>query len=184
MVEESTGSPRSILVIGGGISGITAAIEAAEVGYEVFLVESEPFLGGRVIRSSKYFPKLCPPTCGLEINTKRLKANPRVRILTQAEVENISGQEGDFEVTVKVAPRMVNDNCTACNKCAEACPVERPNDLNFGMDKTKAIYLPHYAAFPMKYVVDSAVCKGAECAKCVEACQYDAIDLNMAEETL
>ena len=65
MGEESIGFPRSILVIGGGISGITAAIEAAEAGYDVFLVESNPFLGGRVIRSNQYFPKLCPPTCGL-----------------------------------------------------------------------------------------------------------------------
>ncbi|MFC1982976.1 FAD-dependent oxidoreductase [Chloroflexota bacterium] len=184
MGEESIGSPRSIIVIGGGISGITAAIEAAEAGYDVFLVESNPFLGGRVIRSSRYFPKLCPPTCGLEINIKRLKANPRVRILILAEVENISGQEGDFEVVVKIAPRMVNDNCTACNKCAEVCPVERPNDLNFGMDKTKAIYLPHYMGFPMKYMIDGAVCTGSECAKCVAACQYDAIDLAMSEEKL
>ncbi len=184
MGEENIGSPKSILVIGGGISGITAAIEAAEVGYDVFLIESNPFLGGRVIRSNQYFPKLCPPTCGLEINFKRLKANPRVTIFTMAEVENISGKEGDYEVAVKLTPRMVNDNCTACNKCAEVCPVERPNDLNFGMDKTKAIYLPHFMAFPMKYVIDRAVCPGSECAKCVAACQYDAIDLTMPEHKL
>ncbi len=184
MGEENIGSLKSILVIGGGISGITAAIEAAEVGYDVFLIESNLFLGGRVIRSNQYFPKLCPPTCGLEINFKRLKANPRVRIFTMAEVENISGKEGDFEVTVKLIPRMVNDNCTACNKCTEACPVERPNELNLGMDKTKAIYLPHFMAFPMKYAVDSAACTGAECAKCVAACTYDAIDLTMPEEKI
>ena len=184
MGEETIGSLKSIFVIGGGISGITAAIEAAEVGYDVFLIESNLFLGGRVIRSNQYFPKLCPPTCGLEINFKRLKANPRVRIFTMAEVENISGKEGDFEVTVKLIPRMVNDNCTACNKCTEACPVERPNELNLGMDKTKAIYLPHFMAFPMKYAVDSAACTGAECAKCVAACTYDAIDLTMPEEKI
>jgi len=184
MGEENIGSPKSILVMGGGISGITAAIEAAEVGYEVFLVESNPFLGGRVIRSNQYFPKLCPPTCGLEINFKRLKANPRVKVFTMAEVESISGKEGDYEVAVKLAPRLVNDNCTACNKCAEVCPVERPNDLNFGMDNTKAIYLPHIMAFPMKYAVDRAVCPGSECAKCVAACQYDAIDLAMPEQKL
>jgi len=184
MVEENAGSPKSILVIGGGISGITAAIEAAEVGYDIFLVENNPFLGGRVIRSNQYFPKLCPPTCGLEINFKRLKTHPRVRVLTMAKVENISGQEGDFDVTVKLAPRFVNDNCTACNKCAEVCPVERPNELNLGMDKTKAIYLPHFMALPLKYVIDSSVCPGSECAKCVEACQYDAIDLAMPEQTL
>jgi len=182
--EESIGSPKSILVIGGRISGITAAIEAAEAGYDIILAESNSFLGGRVIRANQYFPKLCPPTCGLEINIKRLKANPRVKILTLAQVEKISGQEGDFEVEVTIAPRMVNDNCTACNKCAEVCPVDRPNDINFGMDMTKAIYLPHYMAYPMKYVIDSSVCTGSECAKCVDACQYDAIDLAMPEEKL
>jgi len=184
MGEENIGSPKSILVIGGGISGITTAIEAAEVGYDVFLVESNPFLGGRVIRSNQYFPKLCPPTCGLEINFKRMKANTRIKVLTMAEVENISGKEGDYEVVVKLAPRFVNDNCTGCNKCAEVCPVERPNDLNFGMDKTKAIYLPHVMAFPMKYAIDGSVCTGSECAKCVTACQYNAIDLAMTEQKI
>ena len=181
---EAINSPEGVVVIGGGISGITAAVEAAEVGYDVFLIESNPFLGGRVIRANQYFPKLCSPTCGLEINFRRIKTNPRIRVFTQAEVENISGQEGDFEVTVKLTPRFVNDNCTACNKCAEVCPVERPNDLNFGMNKTKAIYLPHVMALPLKYVIDSTVCPGSECAKCVDACQYDAIDLAMPEEKL
>ncbi|MFC2047331.1 FAD-dependent oxidoreductase [Chloroflexota bacterium] len=184
MGEENIGSPKSILVIGGGISGITSAIEAAEAGYDVFLIESNPFLGGRVIRANQYFPKLCPPTCGLEINFKRLKANPGVRVFTMAEVENITGKEGDYEVAVKLAPRFVNDNCTACNKCAEVCPAERPNDLNFGMDKTKAIYLPHFMAYPTQYLIDGAACTGSECAKCVTACQYDAIDLAMPEQKL
>jgi len=113
---ENLGSRESILVIGGGISGITTAIEAAEVGYEVFLVERSPFLGGRVIRINEYFPKLCPPYCGLEMNFKRIKANSKIRIFTQAEVESISGQEGDFDVTVNVTPRLVNENCTACSE--------------------------------------------------------------------
>jgi len=182
--EGSVGSPDSILVIGGGISGITAAVEAAEVGYDVCLIESIPFLGGRVIRSNQYFPKLCPPTCGLEINFKRIQANPRLKVFTLAEVEDISGKEGDYKVTVKLTPRMVNSNCTACNECVDVCPVERPNDLNFGIDQTKAIYLPHVMAFPQRYVIDPEYCLGSECAKCVAACQYNAIDLAMPEQRL
>jgi len=178
------GSQKSILVVGGGISGITSALEAAEVGYDVVLIEKSPYLGGRVSRMNRYFPKLCAPDCGLEINFRRLKMNPGVRVITQAEVANVSGSEGNYTVEIKVAPRMVNDNCTACGKCVEACPVERPNEHNYGMDKTKAIYLPSLAAFPMKYVIDASVCQGADCAKCVEACQYNAIDLGMAEEKL
>jgi len=178
------GSKKTILVVGGGISGITAAVEAAEVGHDVIMIEQNPYLGGRVSRTNQYFPKLCAPGCGLEINFRRIKTNPRIRVLTQARVESISGTEGDYEAAIKVTPRMVNDNCTACGKCSEVCPVERPNEYNLEMDKTKAIYLPHAMAFPMKYVVDGEVCTGSECAKCVAACEYDAIDLGMPEETL
>ena len=179
--EKSLGS---ILVVGGGISGLTTAVEAAEVGYDVYLVEKNSYLGGRVAQLNKYFPKLCPPSCGLEINFQRVRKNPKVKYLTLAEVENITGQPGDYDVTVKIHPRRVNENCTACNACVEACPVERPNDFNFGMDTTKAIYLPHEMAFPMRYVIDGKACKGAECGKCVEACKYDAIDLDMQPETV
>ena len=138
---------KDILIVGGGISGITTAVEAAEVGYEVTLLEKNPYLGGRVTQLNKYFPKLCPPSCGLEINFRIIKNNPRIKFHTLAEVEKISGSEGDFDVTVKFSPRYVNENCNACNACVEACPVERPNEFNFGMDKTKAIYLPHEFAF-------------------------------------
>jgi len=181
MAEEET---KSILIVGGGISGITTSVEAAEVGHEVILIEKNPYLGGRVTQLNKYFPKLCPPSCGLEINFRRIKNNPRVTFYTLAEVEKISGSEGDFDVTVKLNPRYINENCTACNACVEACPVERPNDFNFGMDKTKAIYLPHEFAFPLRYVIDDKFCTKAECAKCVEACKYNAIDLNMKPQSL
>lgn len=174
---------KGILIVGGGISGITTAIEASEAGHAATIIEKNPYLGGRVAQLFKYFPKLCPPYCGLEINFKRIKQNPKLSYHTQAEVESISGTQGDFTVKVKVAPRFVNEKCTACNACVEACPVERPNDFNFGMDKTKAIYLPHDLAFPFRYVIDASVCKGSSCAKCVAACKYGAIDLEMKPQT-
>ncbi len=181
---ETITSPKGILVIGGGISGITAAVEAAEAGYETFLVEENPYLGGRVARTNQYFPKLCPPSCGLELNFRRIKTNPNIRFFTLAQVESISGEEGDWEVILKMKPRRVNDNCTACGKCVRVCPVERPDDFNLGLDKTKSIYLPHFMAFPMKYIIDESTCLGEECAKCVAACPYDAIDLGMPVEKL
>jgi len=174
----------SILVVGGGISGLTTALEAAEVGYEVFLVEKNPYLGGRVAQLNQYFPKLCPPTCGLEINFRRIKDNPRIKILTLGEVEKVDGTSGNYDVTIKLNPRFVNEDCTACNECVDVCPVERSSEFNFNMDKTKAIYRPFEMSFPMRYVIDSSVCKGPECNKCVEACKYNAIDLNTEAKTI
>jgi quinone-modifying oxidoreductase subunit QmoA len=174
---------RSILVVGGGIAGISAAVEAAEVGFEVVIVEKEAYLGGRVAQLNKYFPKLCPPTCGLEINFQRIKKNPRIRFYTMAEVEKISGRPGNFDVVIKQRPRYVNDRCTACNACVAVCPVDRPDSFNFGMGTTKAIYLPHAMAFPMKYVIDDSACELDACARCVEVCGYNAIDLGMKAKT-
>ena len=175
---------QSILVVGGGMSGLSAAIEAAEAGHEVYLVEKNPYLGGRVAQLHKYFPKLCPPYCGLEINFRRLKNNPKVRIFTLAEVTAISGSEGDWDVAIKLNPRYVNEKCTGCNKCSEACTMEIDNPFNYGMDKIKAAYLPHDMAFPMRYVLDPALVKSSEAKKVKEACPYDAIDLDMQAQTV
>lgn len=176
---------QALLVIGGGIAGLTAAIEAAEAGCEVYIVEREAYLGGRVARMSRYFPKLCPPYCGLEINFRRLRGNPLVHVFTLAEVERVSGSPGNFEVTVRLKPRYVDpERCTACGACVEACPAERADDFNYGMARTKAIYLPHALAVPMKYVIDGAACLGTSCGKCVPACPYDAIDLAMQPRTV
>lgn len=177
------GTRGRILVIGGGVSGITAAIEASEAGAEVVLVEKEPFLGGRVARMNEYFPKLCPPTCGLEINLRRIKTSARIRTMTQAEVVKIAGGPGAYHATVRRNPRFVNEKCTACGACVDACPVDRPNAFNLGMDTTRAIYLPFETAYPFRFAIDGDVCPGEECGKCVPACPYDAIDLDMEPET-
>lgn len=167
----------AVLVVGGGISGMTAALEAAEVGKDVFLVEKNPYLGGRVAQLNQYFPKLCPPSCGMEINFKRIKSTRKLRTYTMTTVKGVTGSAGNYEVTLETAPRFVNSNCTACNACVDACPEERNNAFNFNMDKTKAIYKAHEMSFPMRYVVDPAAC--TKCGKCVEACKYDAIEMDM-----
>ncbi len=167
---------RPVLVIGGGIAGVTTAVEAAEAGCDVILVEKLPYLGGRVARLFRYFPKLCPPGCGLEINFRRIKINPRITVLTQATVDDISGSPGDFQATITVAPRFVTDACTLCDKCAEVCPVERPDDFNLDMDRTRAAYLPHRLAYPPLYVIDRVACPSG-CTACRDACAYGAIDL-------
>ena len=176
----------AILVVGSGMAGMTAAIEAAEAGHDVYIVEKEAYLGGRVAGLYKYFPKLCPPSCGLEINFRRLRNSHRhIKFFTLAELEKVSGRPRDFDVTIRLNPRYVLlDRCTACAECVAVCPVDRPNEYNYGMDTTKAIYLPHEMAMPMKYVVDEGTCLGDECSKCVEVCPTDAIDLHMKPRTI
>lgn len=175
---------NTILVVGGGISGLTTATEAAEAGYNVVIVEKTPYLGGRVSRLHKYFPKLCPPSCGLEINYRRIKFNPRITYYTLAQIERIEGTAGNFNVSVQLNPRYVNDKCVACNECVAVCPVEVPNDVNAGLDKRKAIYLPFEQSFPFHYAIDASACKKAECGKCAAVCKYDAIDINMKPQVI
>lgn len=178
----SADNDKCVLVVGGGIGGMSAALEAAETGQRAVIVEATPSLGGRVAGMHRYFPKLCPPVCGLEINYRRIKANPGIQVLTDAAVTKVEGKAGDFTVTVNVKPRFVNDKCTACGDCVEPCPVERDDEFNYGLAKTKAIYLPNKLAFPKRYAIDPAACPGAECGKCLPACQFDAIDLAMKAE--
>ncbi|MFC1499565.1 FAD-dependent oxidoreductase [Candidatus Zixiibacteriota bacterium] len=178
------GGQGTVLVIGGGISGITAAIEATEAGCDVIVVEKNAFVGGRVAYTSKYFPKMCPPTCGLEINLRQFRTNPHIRCLTSSVVEKIAGSAGDFKAIIKREPRFVNEKCTLCGECVDACPVDRPDEYNLGETTTKAIYLPFATAFPARFAIDGSVCPGTECGKCVEACPYDAIDLGMQNETI
>jgi len=101
-----------------------------------------------------------------------------------AEVEKISGEEGNFDVTIKLKPRYVNENCTACGACAEVVTTEIPNDYNYNMDKIKAAYLPHDMAYPMRYVIAPEIIGTDEATKAKEACKYDAVDLDMQPESV
>jgi len=181
---EIVATNQTILVVGGGISGMTAALEAAECGKQVILVEKSATLGGRTALLYRYFPKLCHPACGLEINLRRLKGNRNIRVYTLAEVTKIDGKRGDYAVSVKVAPRYVNANCTACGECAKAVEATIPNPWNYDLDRMKAAYLPHAMAYPQRYVLDASIIGTREAEKAKAACKYGAIDLGMKEETL
>ncbi len=175
---------KPILVIGGGLAGITAALEAAEVGYRTILVEKEAYLGGRVIRTYRYFPKMCPPTCGFEINVRRLRRNPRITVHTLATVEEISGRAGKFKVKIKIRPRYVTGEHSLDDSVAAQLTSERPNDFNLGMDKTKALYMPHDMAYPHVQVIDQEALSETDADTLRQVCPPGAIDLNMTEEEI
>jgi quinone-modifying oxidoreductase subunit QmoA len=174
---------ETILVVGGGISGMTAALEAAECGKQVILVEKNPAVGGRVSQLYRYFPKLCHPTCGLEINLKRMRAQKNLRLLTMTEVTDVQGEAGNYSVTLKAAPRYVNENCTACGECGSAVEAEFDDEHNYGLGKRKGAYLPNAMAYPQRYVLDARIIGTPDADKAKAACKYNAIDLDMAETT-
>src|SRR5215472_17369777 len=105
-------SGKPVLVIGGGIAGLTAAIELADAGCRVILVEKSASLGGRVARMHQYFPKMCPPSCGLEMHFRRLRERSSIEVLTLAEVEQITSIEDGYEALVRIRPRYVDASCT------------------------------------------------------------------------
>ena len=145
---------NAILVVGGGFSGLTAAIEAAEVGYDVFIVEKSPFLGGRVAQLNKYFPKLCPPSCGLEIQFQRIKNNPRIKVFTQATVTSVAGSAGSYNVTITLKPRHTAPQSADLSMLAASLEGETANDFEFGMAKRKPLFMSAPFAFPSRYVLD------------------------------
>lgn len=176
---------KTVLVVGGGISGITSAVEAAEAGCKVILVERLPYLGGRVARMNKYFPKLCPPACGLEINFRRIRRNPDITVYTLAEVSRITGSPGNYTATITISPRYVEDHA-ATSKCVEDCPVDIPNEFNYNMDTCKAVRLPYEMAYPMNLVADGAALKKIqgtpEFEAFVASCQAKGIRIDLAAQ--
>lgn len=163
---------------------MTAAVEAAEVGYRVIIVEKEAYLGGRVLRMHRYFPKMCPPACGFEINVRRIRQNPRITVHTLATVEELSGTAGNFTARIKLRPRFVTGERSLDDSIAEQLTSERANDFNYGMDRTKALYLPHDMAYPAVHVLDRDALSEADAETLVSVCPTGSIDLKMTEEEL
>jgi len=175
---------KPILVIGAGIAGMTAALETAELGYNVILVEKEAYIGGRVLRTHRYFPKMCPPTCGFEINIRRMRRNPRITVHTLSTVEEISGRAGQFEVRIRKRPRYVTGSCSLDDTALAQLKSERSNDFNQGMDKTKAVYLPHDMAYPPLQVLDRDALSGEDADMLLEISPPGSIDLNMTVDEI
>jgi heterodisulfide reductase subunit A len=182
------------LVIGAGISGMQAALDIADSGYEVILVEKEPSIGGHMAQLSETFPTLDCSQCILTPRTVEVGQHPNIRLLTLSEVtgaERLSADEGGhrgFRVRIRRNPRYVDETkCTACGDCAEACPVVVPNEFDRGLAARRAIYIPSPQAVPAVYRLDPEACLGLfplACGSCAEACDVGAIDYDMQPEIL
>lgn len=173
-----------LLVVGGGIAGLTTAIEASEAGLQVALIEREPTLGGRVAKFHHYFPKLCPPACGLEINFRRLRDNERVFVHTLATLDKVEGEAGDYTAQVTLKPRYVKPDAGDYSAWAESCPVELDDPANYGLAKRKALYYPAENAFPASWAVDERAVKDPAFIEWAKGCPDDGLDLEMAEQTI
>ncbi len=176
---------NAILVVGGGFAGLTAAIEAAELGHDVFIVEKSPWLGGRVAQLNKYFPKLCPPSCGLEIQFQRIRKNPRIKFFTQAEVVGFMGVKGDYKVKVRISPRHTAPHNIDFSLLASSLTGEVESEFELGLAKRKALHKDMPFAFPSRYSLDLSALSKSDSARVAGAKFLDVneperdIDLNV-----
>ncbi len=156
---------NAILVVGGGFAGLTAAIEAAELGHEVYLVEKRPWLGGRVAQLTKYFPKLCPPSCGLEIQFQRIRKNPAIKCFTMAQLVGLSGKKGDYTARVRLNPRHTAPHNVDFSLLASTLEGTAPSEFELGLGCRKALYKSMPFAWPARWVLDPATLSRSDAAR-------------------
>jgi heterodisulfide reductase subunit A2 len=179
----------TVLVIGGGIAGIQAALDLANAGSKVVLVEREPAIGGKMAALDKNFPTLDCSICIEAPKMSEVINNANIELIALAEVAKLEGQAGDFNVTIRQKPRYVTSACTRCNECALVCPQSLINEFDVGLAARKAIYTPFEQAEPGAYVVDAEHCLNGPpnylpCTRCIDACLPSCIDFNMSERNL
>jgi heterodisulfide reductase subunit A len=179
---------KSSLVIGGGVAGIQAALDLADTGYKVYLVEKEPSIGGMMARIDKTFPTMDCSICILAPKMSDVGHHPNIELLTNSEVIDVKGYIGNFYVKVLKKPRYVKGDCSACGECAKVCPVTAPNEFDAGLAIRHAIYTPFAQAVPATYTIDMNTCLNKEgvivCDKCIRACERQAISFDMKPETV
>jgi heterodisulfide reductase subunit A len=175
------------LVVGGGIAGIQAAIEIADAGHQVYLVEREPSIGGHMAQFDKTFPTLDCAACILTPKMVTVGMHPNIKMMTWSEVERVDGYVGNFTVTIKRKPRYVNEDlCTGCGICWEKCPKKIVDgEFEAGLGYRKAIYTPFAQAVPKYPVIDTENCtyfQNGKCRACEKLCPTNAIDFTQEEE--
>lgn len=179
---------KKALVIGGGVAGIQAALDIADAGYEVTLVERTPSIGGRMAQYDKTFPTLDCAACILTPKMVDAASHPNIEIVTYAEVEKVSGFVGNFDVTIRKRARSVDmDKCTGCGVCYEKCPVKLPSEFECGLGQRKAIYVPFPQAVPNVPVIDREKCRKfteGKCGVCQKLCPSQAVMYEQEDELI
>jgi len=177
-----------VLIVGGGISGIQAALDLAETGFKVFLVDKSPAIGGKMAQLDKTFPT---NDCSMCIESPKFiecSRHPNIEILTYTEVERVEGEAGEFMVTLIKKPRyIIEERCTGCTTCVEYCPVKVPDPYNQNLSLNKAIHIYFSQAVPLITYVDPETClylQDEKCTICRGVCKHDAIDLDQKPERL
>ncbi len=185
-----------VVIIGGGIAGIQSAIEIADLGHDVIIIEKNSYIGGNAARLGKFFPTNDCALCVMassEVSESTgfrkcfyrssIEVHPHIKIVTLSQVTDVQKNKGKFTLKVKKYPRYVNENCIGCAKCETVCPNETENLFNFGFDKQKAIHMPFFQAIPRRYAINRKSCGDCK-GPCKDICPVNAIDLNEKEEDL
>ena len=180
---------KRALVIGGGIAGIQTALDIAEAGFPVDIVEKKPTIGGKMAQIDKTFPTLDCAACILTPKMVDVAQNDKIRIFSYSEVEEVGGFVGNFEVKIKKKARYVKEDvCTGCGACLEKCPMKKvPNEFNLNMDNRSAIYIPFAQAVPKVATIDPNTCnmiKNGKCGICSKVCAAGAIDYTQQDEII
>ena len=188
LVEPEVSIKKSTLVVGAGVAGISAALDLANAGFKVYLIEREPSIGGKMSRWDKTFPTLDCSSCILTPRMAEVGNHENITLLTMAEVEEVDGFVGNFRVKIKQKPRYVDiDKCTSCGDCSDICPVDIPAEFEAYLSYRKAIYIPFAQAVPSAYLLDMENCLGVDavrCGKCKLVCEAEAINYDDHERII